>query len=280
MTVNVRKQCLPLVLLLSWCTTLQAKEIETVSAGDWQISLAAGYGALENPRAKVENINTWILPTWYYYGKNFYVENFTLGYSLYESESFIVDLQTRFNEDGFFYEFDGLNKLLLSDILGYTPVKQPINPKVVKFEEIERNLSYLGGLNATWVTPYLDISLGYFHDITGVHQGNEIQLRLKRSQAFSWGALGFEIGAIRKSENLVGYYYQLTKEEEGPLRTKYQPSAAINYHAGSVVNVPIFDSVNFVAILEYTWLGQEITDSVLIDKAGYVSGFVGISYDF
>ncbi len=280
MTVNVRKQCLPLVLLLSWCTTLQAKEIETVSAGDWQISLAAGYGALENPRAKVENINTWILPTWYYYGENFYVENFTLGYSLYESESFIVDLQTRFNEDGFFYEFDGLNKLLLSDILGYTPVKQPINPKVVKFEEIERNLSYLGGLNATWVTPYLDISLGYFHDITGVHQGNEIQLRLKRSQAFSWGALGFEIGAIRKSENLVGYYYQLTKEEEGPLRTKYQPSAAINYHARSVVNVPIFDSVNFVAILEYTWLGQEITDSVLIDKAGYISGFVGISYDF
>ncbi|MFB2649201.1 MipA/OmpV family protein [Shewanella mangrovisoli] len=271
---------MPLVLLLSWCTTLQAKEIETVSAGDWQISLAAGYGALENPRAKVENINTWILPTWYYYGENFYVENFTLGYSLYESESFIVDLQTRFNEDGFFYEFDGLNKLLLSDILGYTPVKQPINPKVVKFEEIERNLSYLGGLNATWVTPYLDISLGYFHDITGVHQGNEIQLRLKRSQAFSWGALGFEIGAIRKSENLVGYYYQLTKEEEGPLRTKYQPSAAINYHARSVVNVPIFDSVNFVAILEYTWLGQEITDSVLIDKAGYVSGFVGISYDF
>ncbi|MGL5396531.1 MAG: MipA/OmpV family protein, partial [Shewanella sp.] len=80
MTVNVRKRFL-LLVLLSWCTTLQAKEIETVSAGDWQISLAAGYGALENPRAKVENINTWILPTWYYYGENFYVENFTLGYS-------------------------------------------------------------------------------------------------------------------------------------------------------------------------------------------------------
>ncbi|ABI37901.1 MltA-interacting MipA family protein [Shewanella sp. MR-4] len=280
MTVNASKRFLLLALLLSNCAMLQAKEIETVSAGDWQISLAAGYGALENPRAKVENINTWVLPTWYYYGENFYVENFTLGYSLYESESFIVDVQTRFNEDGFFYEFDGLNKLLLSDILGYTPVKQPINPKAVKFEEIERNLSYLGGLNATWVTPYLDVTLGYFHDITGVHQGNEIQLRLKHSQAFSWGALGFEVGAIRKSENLVSYYYKLTKEEEGPLHPKYNPSAAINYHARTVVNVPIFDNVNFVGILEYTWLGQEITDSVLIDKDGYVSGFVGISYDF
>ncbi|MFV0597512.1 MAG: MipA/OmpV family protein, partial [Shewanella sp.] len=60
MTVNVRKRFLLLALLLSCCATLQAKEIETVSAGDWQISLAAGYGALENPRAKVENISTWI----------------------------------------------------------------------------------------------------------------------------------------------------------------------------------------------------------------------------
>ncbi|ASK68149.1 structural protein MipA [Shewanella bicestrii] len=280
MTVKVKKRFLLLALLLSQSAALQAKEIETVSAGDWQISLAAGYGALENPRAKVDNVNTWILPTWYYYGENFYVENFTLGYSLYESDNFIVDLQTRFNEDGFFYEFDGLNKLLLSDIVGYTPVKQPINPKVVKFEEIERNLSYLGGVNTTWVTPYLDVSLGYFHDITGVHQGNEIQLRLKRSQAFSWGALGLEVGAIRKSENLVSYYYKLTKEEQGPLRSKYQPSATINYHARTVVNVPIFDNVNFVGILEYTWLGQEITDSVLIDKSGYLSGFVGFSYDF
>ncbi|MDH1471572.1 MipA/OmpV family protein [Shewanella bicestrii] len=279
MTVKVKKRFL-LLALLSQSAALQAKEIETVSAGDWQISLAAGYGALENPRAKVDNVNTWILPTWYYYGENFYVENFTLGYSLYESDNFIVDLQTRFNEDGFFYEFDGLNKLLLSDIVGYTPVKQPINPKVVKFEEIERNLSYLGGVNTTWVTPYLDVSLGYFHDITGVHQGNEIQLRLKRSQAFSWGALGLEVGAIRKSENLVSYYYKLTKEEQGPLRSKYQPSATINYHARTVVNVPIFDNVNFVGILEYTWLGQEITDSVLIDKSGYLSGFVGFSYDF
>ena len=280
MTINAIKRFLLLILLLGCWDKLHAKEIGSVSPGDWQISLAAGYGALENPRAKVENVSTWILPTWYYYGENFYVENFTLGYSLYESDNFIVDLQTRFNEDGFFFEFDGLNKLLLSDILGYTPVKQPINPKVVKFEEIERNLSYLGGINTTWVTPYLDVSLGYFHDITGVHQGNEIQLRLKHSQAFSWGALGFEVGAIRKSENLVSYYYKLTKAEEGPLHPKYDPSATVNYHAKTVINVPISENFNFVGILEYTWLGQEITDSVLIDKDSYLSGFVGISYDF
>lgn len=151
MIVNVRQQFLLLALLVSCSPTLQAKEIETVSTGEWQISLAVGYGLLENPRVKVDNISSWVLPSWYYYGENFYVENFTLGYSLYESESFIIDLQTRFNEDGFFYEFDGLNKLLLSDILGFTPVNESLNPKIKTFEEIERNLSYLAGLNAIWV---------------------------------------------------------------------------------------------------------------------------------
>lgn len=248
--------------------------------GDWQLSVALGYGALENPRAKVNNLSTWVLPSWYYYGEAFYVENFTLGYSLYESNHFIIDLQSRFNEDGFFFEFDGLNKLLLSDILGYTPVKQPINPKAIQFEEIERNLSYLGGLNTTWVNPYLDISLGYFHDISSVHQGNEIQLRLKRSHGFTWGALGLELGAIRKSDNLVSYYYQLSKAEAGPIRLNAHPVATINYHTRAVLNFPISANINFVGTLEYTWLGRDITDSVLVDKASYVSGFVGISYAF
>ncbi|QYJ78194.1 MipA/OmpV family protein [Shewanella acanthi] len=280
MTIRVIKATLLSVLLLGSSAKLQAKDVESVSPGDWQISLAAGYGALENPRAKVKNISTWVLPSWYYYGEDFYVENFTLGYSLYESNNFIVDLQTRFNEDGFFFEFDGLNKLLLSDILGYTPVKLPLNPKAVKFEDIERNLSYLGGINATWVARYLDVSLGYYHDITGLHQGNEIQLRVKHSQRFQWGALGFEIGAIRKSDNLIGYYYDLTSEEQGPLRTNFEPKPTTNLHVRSVINVPLMEQVNFVGILEYTWLGQGITDSVLIDKDSYASGFVGISYAF
>ncbi|WP_306295303.1 MipA/OmpV family protein [Shewanella algae] len=84
-------------------------------------------------------------------------------------------------------------------------------------------MSYLGGVSVTWVTPYTDINLGLFQDISGVHDGNELQLRLKKSLLYSWGALGFELGAIRKSESLVRYYYQLTPEESGPLRLSYTP---------------------------------------------------------
>lgn len=258
----------------------EPKHSEMITTGEFHAALALGYGGLENPRAHAKSIETYVLPTWSYYGERFYAENFTLGYSLHESDSLLLDIQTQLNEDGIFFEFDGLNRLFMNDLLGFNPIRNPTNAKQPKTDEIERNISYLGGLNATWLTPFADISLGYFHDISGVHQGNEIQLRLKRSFEYPWGVLGFQGGTVRKSQNILNYYYQLTPEERGPFYPRYYPSATFNYYAKAVINVPLGGNVNFVGIFEYTWLGQSITDSIMIDKDGYISGFVGISYGF
>ncbi|QYJ89269.1 MipA/OmpV family protein [Shewanella halotolerans] len=256
------------------------EQIDDITTGEFHFTLALGYGGIENPRAKSDDITTYALPSWSYYDDRFYVENFTLGYSLYESDSLLVDLQTRLNEDGFFFELDGWNKVFLSDILGFKPNKQPIFGPAIPEVPIERNISYLGGLSTTWLTPYSDFTLGYFHDISGVHQGNEIHLKAKKSMAFSWGALGFEVGAIRKSSQLISYYYHFTEEELGRSRVQQPQSAAINYHTSGVVNVPLWQDINFVAIITYTWLGDEITKNLMIEKDGYLSGFIGVSYAF
>lgn len=272
------------LVLFSLCTIPPAiaenNQSEMITTNEWHISVALGYGAVDNPRTRSKAIESYILPSWSYYGGNFYVENFTLGYSLYESDNLLLDVQTQINDDGILFKFDGLNKLFLSDILGFAPAGLPINSKQPIFEEIERNISYLGGMSATWLTPYADISLGYYHDISGVHQGNEIQLRLKRNINYAWGSLGFQLGAVRKSQNIVGYYYQLTPEEEGPLHFKYRPNATVNYFTRGVLNIPLWENLNIVGILEYTWLGKGITDSIMIEKDGYLSGFIGISYGF
>lgn len=267
-------------MLLTQIAVAEPKHSEMITTDEFHVALALGYGGMENPRAQAKAIETYVLPTWSYYGERFYAENFTLGYSLHESDNLLLDIQTQLNDDGIFFEFDGLNKLFMSDILGFTPIRLPITARQPKFDEIERNISYLGGINATWLTAFADISLGYFHDISGVHQGNEIHLRLKRSFEYPWGALGFQGGTVRKSQNILNYYYQLTPEERGPINPHYHPSATFNYYAKAVINIPLGENVNFVGILEYTWLGQDITDSIMIDKDGYASGFVGISYGF
>ncbi len=255
-------------------------QIDDITTGEFHFTLAAGYGGIENPRAKSDDIITYVLPSWSYYDERFYIENFTLGYSLYESERFLVDLQTRLNEDGFFFELDGWNKVFLSDILGFKPNKQPLFGPEIPEVEIERNISYLGGLSTSWLTPYADITLGYFHDISGVHQGSEVHFKVKKNAAFSWGALGFEVGAIRKSSKLISYYYHFTQSELGRSRVPQPQSAAINYHTSGVLNLPLWQDVNFVAIITYTWLGDEITKNLMVEKDGYLSGFVGVSYAF
>ncbi|MCE9776424.1 MipA/OmpV family protein [Shewanella algae] len=275
-----------LMLGLQLPLTAAAEEnaMETIPVDEFRLALALGYGRLDNPRVHAKPIETFLLPSWSYYSERFYLENFTLGYSLYESDNWLFDLQTKLNEDGFFFEFDGLNKLFLSDIIGFSPYKgQVIRPNGNSepiLDEIQRHISYLGGVSVTWVTPYTDINLGLFQDISGVHDGNELQLRLKKSLLYSWGALGLELGAIRKSESLVRYYYQLTPEESGPLRLSYTPSASINYHARLLVNLPLWQDINLVMVTEYTWLDSGITNSPMIDKDGYLSGFIGLSYRF
>ncbi|MCG9697647.1 MipA/OmpV family protein [Shewanella sp. Isolate11] len=280
----MKQLVLGVVLLLSLVIfdTKAADPIDTITTGELHFALAVGYGGIENPRAKSEEIITYALPSWSYYDERFYVENFTLGYSLYESDTFLIDLQSQLNEDGLFFEFDGLNKIFMSDILGFVPQGAPIKGKPTPLVPVERNISYLGGIKTTWVSPYVDLSLSYFHDISGVHQGNEIHFNLNKNIGFSWGALGFEIGAVRKSENLVNYYYHYTAAELGrKITAGLQPSeSSINYHARSVLNLPLGHNFNFVTLVTYTWLGNGITRNAMVEKDSYLSGFIGVSYAF
>ncbi|MBT1444291.1 MipA/OmpV family protein [Shewanella sp. JM162201] len=281
-------------LLLLLCTSVSAlaeatqdaadsDTLQQVSAGDWQFSLALGYGVLENPRAKTDNISTYVLPSWYYYGERFYVENLTLGYSLYETDWISVDVQGQPNEDGIFFEFDGVGKLLLSDIMGFTPSREPITRPSKAVEPppaVERKISYLAGLSATWYTPAFDLTSGLFYDVTGVHNGYEWQLSAKKAFVWSWGAIGLEAGGVYKSAELVDYYYNARKEEfTRPIRLK-PLEAATNWHVKAVVNVPLSDSLMLVATLKHTALGDSIRDSVLISADSYFAGFVGVSYQF
>lgn len=258
-----------------------AKQIDEVVVGEWGLNLAAGYGTLENPRTKADDVSIYLLPTWYYYGENVYVENFTLGYSLYENEYLVIDLQGQLNEDGLFFELDGLEKVFLSDVLGYTSIKQPTRPSPrINYQAIERKISYLGGISATWFTPVFDFSTGYFHDVTGVHDGYELQLSLHKSFSWSWGAVGFEIGASHKSKKLVHYYYAMTQEEHLSRSSPYQAEATTNYHVKGVINIPITERLVFVTTIQQTYLGRGIRESFLTDKDDYFAGFIGISYGF
>ncbi len=140
----------------------------------------------------------------------------------------------------------------------------------------------MGGIKLAWQTTYIDINLGYFHDISGVHNGNELHFNLGKKFAFKWGAVAFELGAVGKDAKLVNYYYQFTPAELGSLvpSMENRNSDTINYHTSAVINLPIWQSFNFVTMATYTWLGKGITNNPMVNKDSYLSGFIGVNYDF
>lgn len=254
---------------------------EQIAVGEWQWSVAAGYGYMENPRAKAENVTTYLLPSVQYYGERFYLDNFTLGYSLYEGQHWLIDLQTRLNEDGFFFELDGLDNLLVSDIFSSRPVKND-NPfqKQPDYSDIKRHISYLAGLNISWVSAGTEVSLGYFQDISGVHHGAETQLRLRQRFPLHWGVLGIEFGVTHKNDKLVEYYYRLSPTEMANYRVRQDVGASINGHVKLVLNVPLTERWFVTGLVEYNQLGSGINRSLLIDKSAYWSAFTGVGYVF
>lgn len=248
------------------------------ATGQWQFSLAAGYGELENPLALQPNPSSVLLPSWHYYAEKFYLDNFNLGYSLLESSDLEVDVQTRLNEDGLFFELNGLSRLLVSDLFNRFPVRN--DKQLPAYANIERKVSYLAGLQLNFPTPLATISLGHFHDISGVHNGAESVIRVNRIFSLGNSRLGLEAGWTRKNQALVDYYYKLTPAELAFLSTRQHVRASQNYHLRLVLNLPISAQWYWLLTAEHNWLGQGIRRSFLVNKAQYSVGFVGIGYDF
>lgn len=269
------------LIWLCWLSSYPLQADEQIAVGQWQWSVAAGYGYMENPRAKAKPVITYLLPSVQYYGERFYLDNFTLGYSLYEGQHWLLDVQSRLNEDGFFFQLDGLDHLLATDLFANRPIKgEHPGLKQPDYSNINRHISYLGGFNISWVTDSSEISLGYFQDISGVHHGAETQLRLRQRYPLQWGVAGIELGVTYKDNKLVRYYYQLTRSEMANYKVRQVVGNSVNSHVRLVLNAPLTKRWFLTGLVEYNLLGSGIHRSFLIDKTNYWSVFAGVGYAF
>ncbi len=270
------------LLLTSTCSLVYAKQHEPLApVGQYQFDISLGYGGIQNPVAGRGNITTYALPNFSYYGERFYIEDFSLGYSLYEAPNFYIDLYSSFNEDGFFFELDGLSKFLLTDVL---PTGRRVPPKpgkpVIEGEHVKRELSYLAGLAGAYYNEYGTFRFSHLYDILNTHDGYETQLSWAITQEYLGALMEIELGATYKSDNLTSYYYEVRPEEE-PYPLKDQKiDAAINPFIKLKLYIPINERLGIDTNLSRHLLDSTYQSSYLIDETGYWSGFIGINYRF
>ena len=78
----------------------------------------------------------------------------------------------------------------------------------------------------------------------------------------------------------VDYYYGVRREEALPDRAAYRGRQAVNISGGYLLSWMLAPEWMLYQGVEYTWLGDAITDSPLVDRDHLVSGVLGVTYSF
>ena len=250
-----------------------------VSASEWEVSLATGYGFLENPLAGKQDAETYLLPSFSYYGKRFFVSNLTVGYSLLENEHVYLDLVARPNDDGLFFQLDKNNAATNGLVTNWWTHVQATDPA-----DVERKISIVGGPSVTLVSKWVDVSFSWFHDLSNVHHGSETHLSFDKQYPLFGGAVGFGVGAIQKDVDLVGYYYQLTEEEANIFYSRnllrYPAADATDTYARLQFSYPLGKRFELRVAARYNDYDEAGRNINFLENPHTLSWFAGLQYSF
>ncbi|AKE52602.1 MipA/OmpV family protein [Kangiella geojedonensis] len=259
--------------------TTQSDDMKTAEqeVGEWNLSISMGYGKVESIINNVDDYELYLLPSISYYGERFFLENTTMGYSLYEDERLYLDLVGRLNEDGIYVKLEDFG---VFSALGIQPPLR--NPRLPPPSEVERDMSYLGGLAANYQLSGFNLRAGYYHDVTDVHNGYEVDFTVSRNftLAENW-SLNLSASANHKSKKLLNYYYGTTIGESVNDFFRYQPnSSGTNYSLFMSSEYALNNNWAWQLLFKRTLLSEQIRDSNIIDTDHTDTYFLGMKYTF
>lgn len=249
-----------------------------VAISEWEVSLATGYGVLENPIADKPDGETHFLPSFSYYGDRFFISNLNLGYSLLEERNFYLDLIARPNEDGLYHN-------LGSDTVVTASIATNFNKyELVKVGETERDISVVGGPSFTLVNKYVDVSFSWLHDISDVHHGSETHLSFDKQYSLAGGTFGFGIGAIKKDMEITRYYYHFTEEEAGIYYRRYAALFPVDDTTDRYARLqfvyPISNHFDVRLTARYNYFDPAGRNPLFIENRETLDWFAGLQYRF
>lgn len=144
----------------------------------------------------------------------------------------------------------------------------------------ELDTFYSAGLSAQWDLNGWELGFEVLQDISGEHDGREIEL----SVAKTWTAASFEftpsISLSWMSSDMVDYLYGVSTSEARVDRPAYSPGGSYEAELELMIQRPLFADFTAVGIAAISTFGSEITDSPIVDE-DYATQFVlGVIYHF
>jgi MipA family protein len=265
---------------------------ECIGIGEWNFSVALGFGARSNPVVNGKNIPLVVIPQISYYGKRFFLDNLEVGFTLLDHPVHQVNLLATPGYDRAFFVRHDLQNYFTGNVASSgasngvnsgapgTPVGSPQSPTLNASDssatQSPRRVTYLAGVEWTAHSDRFDSQLNVLQEVTGRHHGQEVRLAfatpLMQGNHNHQLDLTASAGATWKSAALVDYYYGVPNQ--------YTAQATLNTFIKLKLSKPISEHWSTVSFVHWEHLGRGIANSPLVEKSAVLTGFAGVMYAF
>ncbi|NTS77019.1 MipA/OmpV family protein [Catenovulum sp. SM1970] len=271
-----------------------------IEPGEFNISVALGYGVKENPYRYEDDIDLYVLPDISFYYGNWFFDKDTFGYSVSNTASQSVNVTLSLSDDSAYFHDYHLanitparsesvpdeNKPSFGTALDdeYLPEHSEELPqttyRLTDSFDIERKIA--GHIGLEWNRYYQTWSyqLAVSQDITGVHQGHGLTLKLNKFWHWDELKVNTNLALKYKSEDWVNYYYGVDDNDTFDPNWHYEAEAGVNIVADLVLVYGLNDALSLLSTFRYEKLDDEISNSPLVDKNHLTQWFSGFIYHF
>ena len=201
--------------------------------------------------------NSDVLPFYFYEGKYLFAHGSTAGIHLFDTGTFSADALIA-------YRFDRLE-----------PERDDY------FEGVnEREQSLDGGLRGSVRGDWGKLSLTWLQDTLDRHNGEEVDLTYR----YNWFGDKWTVSPFASyvywDRTLTDYYYGVSTAESREDLPVYQPGSSTLWRVGVNTSYRMSKRLRLFANLAVDGLGDEVTDSPLVDEDHLVTAMVGAAYAF
>ncbi|MGD8912502.1 MAG: MipA/OmpV family protein [Candidatus Thiodiazotropha sp.] len=241
---------------------------QQLSAGEWRVGANVAGG--RNPFLDEDN-GAVVIPMLAYKGERFYANlgnpglsffsgstNFGgLGYSVVKADDYNIDLVGRIRAMGLYPEDN-------DELEGVD----------------DRDPGFDVGVTARWQGTAGELNAQLLADVSNTSDGQEVILSYAYPLSYGQWRLRPELGVSWQSSDLADYYFGVDADEATARRAVYEAGSTVTPFAGIEFEYAFDQKIDLIGGVGIGRLGDEISDSPIVDEANLVGGYLGLSYTF
>lgn len=238
----------------------------------WEVDLGLVLNQRKALIEELDDVNAdaelalWVSGGLYY--RNFFIESIpnrnnqlTIGYTLQESDTQQINLVA----SSWFYPFSQNDQKGDSNLLDGIQKR-----KATSEVGIELNTQYRG----------FETQFRVLHDTFSVHDGAIVNLNISKSFFTNTVYIRPSLGLAYITKNALDYYYGINAHEATSARPEYHPSGDWIAAARLYLDRPINKDWSMIASFNFTYVGEKISDSPIVNSHYSYDINIGVLWAF